>query len=391
MQNSFFKQLIKFIFTIILIIVGIYVFLQKMNATDQNQSKTQQILQKLWKPKKDVPEQLQQVFHKNNIIQENTVSLSTAEKTKEENKAPKIRTLSNQSQNTNENLHPEATLANLQQEHNELQIRTLSNQSQNTKENLYNESILKSLQEENKELKIQMQNLQLQNTKENSHNEFILKSLQEENKELKIQIQNLQKEFNEIKQNQTIFMNEKDIEHKQTQNYINNLTNYYNQLQTQLLTLQTFIEQNKVISLPEQNQASNTEVNEPIHPTVTPVQKTNENLVLQSLIVLDDNMNNIHIHGQLNLPNSAHIWCLKNCTQEKIQLEYNLEHIYVATSNSLKSTFHPIQTPILESTQTYLKIYSKNRVDSISNTYDLYLKASSTELDEIIIQSFEEN
>ena len=360
MQNSFFKQFIKFIFTIILIIVGIYVFLQKMNATDQNQSKTQQILQKLWKPKKDVPEQLQQVFHKNNIIQENAVSLSTAEKTKEDNKEPKIQTLSNQSQNTKENLHLEATLI--------------------------------SLQEENKELKIQMQNLQkqLQDT-ENSQNEAILKNLQEENAKLKIQMQNLQNEFNEIKQKQTIFMNEKERELKQTQNYINLLTNSYNQLQTQLLTLQTAIEQNKIVSLPEQNPTSNTEVNEPIQPIVTPIQKINEHVVLQSLIVLDDNMNNIHIHGQLNLSNSAHIWCLKNCTQEKIQLEYNLDHICIATSNSLQNAFHPIQTSILESTQMFLKIYAKNKVDSIPNAYDLYLKTSSTELDEIIIQSFEEN
>jgi len=363
MQNSFFKSLIKFIFTIILIVIGIYFFLQKMNVTNQNQTKTEQILQKLWNPKKPLPEPLQNVLNKNSVVQENKFASheSASEKSKEK-----------------------------------VEKQPLTAQVQDTKNNLQNETALKSLQEENKELKIQMQNLQneLKNNN-NVQNETALKSLQEENKELKIQMQNLQNELNEIKQNQTLWMHTKDIESKQTQNYINNLTNSYNQLHKQLLTLQTSIEQNKTISFSEQKPIPNTEVNEPMQPVVisnTPkTSKSNENIVLQSLIVLDDHMNNIHIHGQLNLSNSAHIWCLKNRTEEKIQIQYNLDEVCIATSNSLQSAFQPMQTPILESTQMYVKIYQKNIADSISNTYDLYLKSSSTDLDEIVIQSFEEN
>jgi len=330
MQNSFFKSLIKFIFTIILIVIGIYFFLQKMNVTNQNQTKTEQILQKLWNPKKPLPEPLQNVLNKNSVVQENKFASheSASEKSKEK-----------------------------------VEKQPLTAQVQDTKNNLQNETALKSLQEENKELKIQMQNLQ--------------------------------NELNEIKQNQTLWMHTKDIESKQTQNYINNLTNSYNQLHKQLLTLQTSIEQNKTISFSEQKPIPNTEVNEPMQPVVisnTPkTSKSNENIVLQSLIVLDDHMNNIHIHGQLNLSNSAHIWCLKNRTEEKIQIQYNLDEVCIATSNSLQSAFQPMQTPILESTQMYVKIYQKNIADSISNTYDLYLKSSSTDLDEIVIQSFEEN
>ena len=330
MQNSFFKSLIKFIFTIILIVIGIYFFLQKMNVTNQNQTKTEQILQKLWNPKKPLPEPLQNVLNKNSVVQENKFASheSASEKSKEK-----------------------------------VEKQPLTAQVQDTKNNLQNETALKSLQEENKELKIQMQNLQ--------------------------------NELNEIKQNQTLWMHTKDIESKQTQNYINNLTNSYNQLQKQLLTLQTSIEQNKTISLSEQKPMPSTEVNEPMQPVVIPntpkSSKSNENIVLQSLIVLDDHMNNIHIHGQLNLSNSAHIWCLKNRTEEKIQIQYNLDEVCIATSNSLQSAFQPMQTPILESTQMYVKIYQKNIADSISNTYDLYLKSSSTDLDEIVIQSFEEN
>jgi hypothetical protein len=108
----------------------------------------------------------------------------------------------------------------------------------------------------------------------------------------------------------------------------------------------------------------------------------------QSLVVLDSQIEKVHIQGELTSKTKEHIWCFENRTKEILQLTMD-ESVQFMGKTKIQEPYQKIDEQLLKSSPIYIKIYSENTHMPI--LYNFMVQAGVSQQNETFIQAFNEN